>query len=48
MERTDCIYFERTIPKSGDERAVGFRCLAGIPTLGGCPPDCDRYTTEED
>ena len=43
IERTNCIYYERTIAESGDEEVTGFRCLAGIPTSSGCPPDCDEY-----
>ena len=46
MERTDCEHFKRTITESGDEKAVGFICLAEMPTLGGCPPDCPKYNQE--
>ena len=43
MPNGNCRYYKITIPKSGDEKAVGFRCLAGVNTFRGCPRDCRKY-----
>ena len=36
--KVDCIYYKET--------PLGFKCRAELPTMGGCPENCQAYKTE--